>query len=57
MLFSVHVTGRKMSDGQNYDLVLQLEASNEADIVEHLEQTYDWTDAASRNVYIQQVSQ
>lgn len=57
MLFSVHVTGRRMSDGQNYALVLQLEALSEADIVEHLDQAYDWTDAASRDIRVQQVLQ
>lgn len=53
MRFSVHVTGRRMSDGQNYDLMLQLEALNESDVVEHLEQAYDWTDAASRDINIE----
>jgi hypothetical protein len=57
MRFSVHVTGRRMSDGRDYDLMLQLDAFSEAEVVEHLDHAYDWTDAASRDIHIQPLRQ
>lgn len=57
MRFSVHVTGRRMSDGQNYDLVLQMDAMNESDIIDHLDQAYDWADAATRDIRVKQLLQ
>ena len=56
MTFSVQVTGRRLSDGQSYALNLQLDASQESDVFDHLEQTYDWSDAALRDVRITQQS-
>lgn len=52
MTFSVQVTGRRLSDGQSYALNLELNASQESEVLEHLEQTYDWSDAALRDVRI-----
>jgi len=52
MLFSVHVTGRRLSDAQSYELSLQLDATQEDDVLDYLEQSYDWADAATRSVQV-----
>lgn len=54
MSFSVNVTGRRLSDGQEYELNLKVEANQEDDVLDHIEQHYDWSDAAIRNVQISQ---
>lgn len=56
MTFSVQVTGRRLSDGQNYEMQLQLEAKQESEVVEYLDQQYDWSDAALRDVRIEAVA-
>jgi hypothetical protein len=56
MTFSVHVTGRRLSDGQNYQMQLHLDANQESDVLEYLDQAYDWSDAALRDVHIQAVA-
>ena len=56
MTYQVTVTGRRMSDGKNFELKFKAEASSEAGARDAAARDYDWEDAATRNVVVEPVS-
>lgn len=52
MMFVITITGRRFSDGGEYALKAEIEASTEQEALARLEQDYDWDDAATRVIQV-----
>lgn len=52
MMMEVSVTGRRLSDGKDYELNLKMDAADERQVEDRLEREYDWEDAATRNIQV-----
>lgn len=50
MVFEVKAYGRRLSDGQAYELRVHVDAADEKAALDAVESDYDWDDAATRNL-------
>ena len=55
MLFEVKAHGRRLSDGGAYELRVQVQARDACEAARSIE-SYDWDDAATRQVEVRSVS-
>ena len=56
MTYQVTMTGRRLSDGKKFELKFKVEAASEASALDAAVQSYDWEDAATRNVLVELVT-
>ena len=55
MVFEVKASGRKLSDGQPYELQVEV-AANDAREAEESIEDFDWADAAPRHVQVTRIA-